>query len=63
MSSAPIISEQLPDERHFVSASFFFFLLFYEGIRFFVVFNRVFGINAGLSNLVGGKRARSSVRF
>lgn len=25
MSSAPIISEQLPDERHFVSASFFFY--------------------------------------
>lgn len=48
MSSAPIISEQLPDERHFVSASFFFFLLFYEGIRFFVVFNRVFGNQCGL---------------
>lgn len=63
MSSAPIISEQLPDERHFVSASFFFFYFFMRVFVFSSFLIGSLGINAGLSNLVGGKRARSSVRF
>jgi len=38
VSSAPIISEQLPDERHFVSASFFFFFYFFMRVFVFSSF-------------------------